>query len=142
MSIIQLTRELGAAIQEDERYLLFTEARTENAKDEELTELLGKINLIQLSYQHEAKKGDDANEQKMEAYNAEFTEIYNEIIKNPNMVKYETARAAVDDMMNYIIQILSLCVNGEDPKTCEPKKEEDYCDSGNCSDCSGCADFQ
>lgn len=139
MDVIQLTRGLGAAIQEDGRYLAFSEARKANDTDEELAGLLGKINLVQLSYQREAAKGDGANEQKMEAYNNEFNELYNEVMLNPNMVRYEAARTAVDDMMNYIMQLLSLCVNGEDPQTCEPKEEEHSC-GGSCSDCSGCGE--
>ena len=56
---------------------------------------------------------------------------------NENMRKFEEAKQNVDDMMNYLIQILSLCVNGEDPATCEPKSEEGGC-SGNCGTCGGC----
>ena len=43
--------------------------------------------------------------------------------------------AEIDEMMNYIVEILTLCVNGEDPDTCEP--EEHSC-SGSCSTCGGC----
>lgn len=136
MDVIQLTRKLGAAIQEDERYLAFTEAKNANDGDEELAGLLGKINIVQISYQREAEKGDDADEGKMEAYNEEFNTLYNEVMLNPNMVRYEAARTAVDDMMNYIVQLLSMCVNGEDPETCEPEKEHSC--GQDCSGCAGC----
>ncbi|MGI6746530.1 MAG: hypothetical protein BWY46_00527 [Firmicutes bacterium ADurb.Bin300] len=139
MDVIQLTRKLGAVIQEDDRYLSFSKARKANDEDKQLNELLGKIKLIQLSYQREAAKGDDADEGKMEAYNNEFNEIYNEVMLNPNMVKYEAARTEIDDMMNYIVQLLSLCVNGEDPETCEPEKEHSCgCECNACS--SGCGE--
>lgn len=137
MDVIQLTRKLGAAIQQDERYLAFSEARKANDSDEELASLLGKINIVQISYQREAEKGDDADEGKMEAYNKEFNELYNEVMLNPNMVRYEAARTAVDDMMNYTVQLLSLCVNGEDPETCEPQQEQPSC-GHDCSGCAGC----
>lgn len=136
MDVIQLTRKLGAAIQQDERYLAFSEARKANDSDEELASLLGKINIVQISYQREAEKGDDADEGKMEAYNKEFNELYNEVMLNPNMVRYEAARTAVDDMMNYTVQLLSLCVNGEDPETCEPQQESSC--GQDCSGCAGC----
>lgn len=139
MDVIELTRKLGAEIQKDERYLAFAKAREANDADEELAGLLGKINIVQISYQREAEKGDDADEGKMEAYNEEFNTLYNEVMLNPNMAKYEAARTAVDDMMNYIVQLLSMCVNGENPETCEPQTQEPQASCGaDCSSCTGC----
>ena len=135
MDIIEITRQLGAAIQQDERYLAFHEARKTNEADTDLNDLINKIQLIHMSYQHEAAK-DDANEEKLAAYDKEFTEVYQAVMANENMQKYEAARQAVDEMMNHITGILGLCVQGEDPKTCEPQ-EEHHC-SGECSSCGGC----
>ena len=56
MDLEKLTRELGAAIQQDKVYLDFAAARKANDEDEELNALMGKIRLIQLSYQQEASK--------------------------------------------------------------------------------------
>jgi cell fate (sporulation/competence/biofilm development) regulator YlbF (YheA/YmcA/DUF963 family) len=134
MDIIEITRQLGAAIQEDERYLAFHEARKVNEADSELNDLINKIQLIHMSYQHEAAK-DDADEDKLQAYDTEFSEVYKTVMANENMQKYEAARKEVDEMMNNITAILSLCVQGEDPKTCEP--QEHNC-SGDCNSCGGC----
>ena len=135
MDIIEITRQLGAAIQQDDRYLAFHEARRTNEADTDLNDLINKIQLIHMSYQHEAAK-DDANEEKLAAYDKEFSEVYQTVMANENMQKYEAARHAVDDMMNEITAILSLCVQGEDPKTCQPQ-EEHHC-SGECGSCGGC----
>ena len=135
MDIIEITRQLGAAIQQDERYLAFHEARRTNEADTDLNDLINKIQLIHMSYQHEAAK-DDANEEKLAAYDKEFSEVYQAVMANENMQKYEAARHAVDDMMNEISAILSLCVQGEDPETCQPQ-EEHHC-SGECGSCGGC----
>ena len=135
MDIIEITRQLDAAIQQDERYLAFHEARRTNEADTDLNDLINKIQLIHMSYQHEAAK-DDANEEKLAAYDKEFSEVYQTVMANENMQKYEAARHAVDDMMNEITAILSLCVQGEDPKTCQPQ-EEHHC-SGECGSCGGC----
>ena len=135
MDIIEITRQLGAAIQQDERYLAFHEARRTNEADTDLNDLINKIQLIHMSYQHEAAK-DDANEEKLAAYDKEFSEVYQTVMANENMQKYEAARHAVDDMMNEITAILSLCVQAEDPKTCQPQ-EEHHC-SGECGSCGGC----
>ena len=136
MSVIELTRQLGAAIQEDERYKAYNDARKANEADEELNALIGKINLIQLNYQQEAGKGEEADPAKMEAYAKEFEETYREIMLNGNMVKFEAAKTAVDDMMNEIMGILALCVDGQDPATCTPA-EDHHC-SGSCDSCGGC----
>ncbi len=135
MDVIAITRELGKAIQADERYAKFVVAREANEKDDALNELVGKMQLVHMSYQHEASK-EDANEQKLEAYEEEFMGIREKIMANENMKNYEAARAEIDAMMNYIVGLLTECVRGEDPETCEPPKEHEC--GGECSSCGGC----
>ena len=74
MSVIAKTRELGAVIQQDERYARFLQARQNNEKDDDLNGLIGKLNLIQMSYQNEAAK-DEPDQAKMEGYDKEFREV-------------------------------------------------------------------
>ncbi len=136
MDVITAVRELGKAIQQDERYLEFRKAQEANDKDIELNGLIGKLNLIQLSYQNEAAK-DEPDNSKLEGMDNEFREIYGQIMLNENMRKYEEAKGNVDNMMNHLIQILTLCVNGEDPESCEPQAPEEGC-GGNCASCGGC----
>ena len=130
--VIKLTRELGKAIQKDERYLNYVEARKANEADDELNSLIAKINLIQASYQQEASR-EDSSESKMKAYDEEFRQVYAQIMMNKTMQNFESVRKEVDDMMNYLTGILALCVNGEDPDTCEPQPAG--C-SGSCESCS------
>ena len=136
MSVIELTRQLGAAIQKDERYLAFAAAKEANEKDEALNALMGEIQMIQMNYQMEASK-EAPDSAKMQEFEAEFNAKYEAFMANENMQKYDEARAEVDSMMNYIMQILGLCVNGADPATCEPEQHDHSCD-GSCSSCSGC----
>ena len=136
MDVIKLTRELGAAIQQDEKYLAFVAARKANDDDKELNALIGKLNLVQMNYKNESEK-DTPDNAKLESLDEEFRKLYGEIMLNSNMRKFEEAKQNVDDMMNYLIQILSLCVNGEDPATCEPQNEEGGC-TGSCGTCGGC----
>ncbi len=131
MSLEKLTRELGKAIQQDERYLAMQKAIEANEKDTALNELMGKIQLIQVSAQHEASK-ENPDEGKMQAYNEEFQGVYTQIMMNPNMQAYEKARQDIDELMNYLTGILAMCVNGDDPDTCDPKAHS--CGG----DCSGC----
>ena len=131
MSLEKLTRELGKAIQQDERYLAMQKAIEANEKDTALNELMSKIQLIQVSYQHEASK-EEPDEGKMKAYDEEFRGVYTEIMMNPNMQAYEKARQDIDELMNYLTGILAMCVNGDDPDTCDPKAHQRG------GDCSGC----
>lgn len=131
MSLEKLTRELGKAIQQDERYLAMQKAIEANEKDNALNELMSKIQLIQVSAQHEASKAEP-DEGKMQAYNEEFQGVYTEIMMNPNMQAYEKARRDIDELMNFLTGILAMCVNGDDPDTCDPKAHQ--CGG----DCSGC----
>ncbi len=136
MDVITKVRELGAAIQQDERYLAFAEAKKANDEDAALNELIGKLNLIQMSYQNESEK-ETVDEKKLEQLDADFRNVYGEIMLNESMKNFEEKKQAVDDMMNYVINILTLCVNGEDPATCEPAPEGGDC-TGNCASCGGC----
>lgn len=140
MSIEKLTRELGKAIQQDERYLAMQKAIEANEKDTALNELMSKIQLIQVSYQHEASK-EEPDEGKMKAYDEEFRGVYSEIMMNENMRNYEMARKEMDDLMNYLTGILAMCVNGDDPDTCDPTAHSCGGDCGSCGcDCGdeGC----
>ncbi|MDD6022409.1 MAG: YlbF family regulator [Acutalibacteraceae bacterium] len=136
MDIIKMTRDLGAAIQQDERYLKFKQARETNENDKELMDLIGEIQLIQLNFQQEAAK-EDADEEKLKGYNENFEKLYARFMANDKMKVYEEARADIDALMNDIMQILGLCVNGEDPYTCQPEEHSHDC-GGECSSCSGC----
>ena len=133
MTIEKLTRELGKAIQQDERYLAMRKAVEANEQDTELNELMSKIQLIQVSYQHEASK-EEPNEEKMKAYDEEVRGVYAQIMQNENMRNYEIARKESDDMMNYLTGILAMCVSGDDPDTCDPTAHS--C-GGDCSGCGG-----
>lgn len=138
MSLEKLTRELGKAIQQDERYSALQKAIEANEKDTALNELMSKIQLIQVSYQHEASK-EEPNEDKMKAYDEEFRGVYSEIMTNPNMQNYEKARREIDELMNYLTGILAMCVNGDDPDTCDPTAHS--C-GGDCSCCHSDCDHE
>ena len=138
MELEKLARQLGAAIQQDKVYLDFQEAMKKNEEDTALNELMGKIKLLQMSYQHEASQ-EKPDEKKLEQYSKEFQGLYEQVITNENMKAYEEARQAVDEMMNYLTGILALCVNGEDPETCGPHAHaHDHECGGECSSCGGC----
>ena len=131
MDVIKLTRDLGAAIQQDPRYLRFAAAREANEKDPELLDLMGQIQLLQMNYQREAAK-EEPDAAAMEAFEKQFNDVYGAFMANAHMQEYEAARRDIDELMNYVMQLLGLCVNGADPAACEPEPHE--C-GGDCSCC-------
>ena len=134
MNVIDAVRQLGRAIQEDDAYKAFVEARENNDADSELQEKINKLNMIRSSYMAENAR-DDKSESKMEALTKEFNSLYEEIMANEHMQAYTKANARMESMLSYISQIIALCADGEDPDTCEP--HEEGC-GGSCSTCGGC----
>jgi cell fate (sporulation/competence/biofilm development) regulator YlbF (YheA/YmcA/DUF963 family) len=137
MELNKLARELGKAIQADERYLKLEKCIEANEKDAALNELMVKIQFIQTAYQSEAQ--GEGNAEKLAGYDNEFQQLYAQIMQNENMKNYEEARKDIDKMMDYIVGILTLSVNGEDPETCEPSEHDCSHDHGDDCDC-GCHD--
>ena len=88
MDVIKMARELGKAIQQDEKYIRYIEAKKANEADTALNELIGKLNLIQLSYQAEAEK-ETPDEAKMKQFDEEFRSVYGDVMINENMKKFE-----------------------------------------------------
>lgn len=135
MDVIAIARQLGAALQQDERYLALKKAQETNEADNELNEKIAKLQLLQLSFQQEAQK-EEKDSAKLQEMDKEFGQLYSQIMANENMKAYEAAAAEIDGLMKYINGIFSLCLQGEDPETCEPKDEHDC--HGDCCDCGGC----
>ncbi|MBE6818472.1 MAG: YlbF family regulator [Ruminococcaceae bacterium] len=129
--VIQLARELGAALQADARYKALMDARKVNDDDEALQKLIGDFNLIMLNAQQEAEK-EDKDEAKMQAYNEQYMEAYKKIMDNENMRAYQAAQSELEAVVNTVNGIIAMSLNGEDPATCDP-------DAANCThDCSSC----
>lgn len=134
MDVIELTRELGKAIQQDERYIAMQIARQNSDNDEELQELIGQFNLKRMSINNEAAK-DNRDEAKLKQLNDELREIYSKVMQNKNMVAYNEAKELMDNMLKRVNAILSISADGGDPDLAD--LTEDAC-GGSCSSCAGC----
>ncbi len=137
MDVIEMTRELGKTIQADERYAAYMAARKANDDDMALQGLIGKLNILQMSYQNESEK-ETPDQAKLEKWDAEFRNTYAEVMLNENMRKYQEKKQELDDLMSYIVNLLNLCVNGADPATAEPQPNNGEGCTGSCSSCGGC----
>lgn len=134
MDIIEMTRELGRALQNDERYIAMLSARQVSDEDQALQEAIGEFNLKRMAISNEAQK-DDRNEETLQRLNEEFRGVYQKIMENEHMLRYNDAKNEFDALLQRMTGILSLCADGEDPETCD--YDAASC-GGNCSSCAGC----
>lgn len=133
MDIITMARELGKALQQDERYLRLQIARQHNDEDAVLQDLIGKFNLRRMEL-NQLISSKEKDQQAVARLDGEIKSLYHAIMENEHMHAFEQAKGEVDQLMNFINQILMGSINGEDPDTIE---ESASC-GGNCEGCSGC----
>lgn len=136
MDAIKAARELGKAIQTDERYVRYNEAMKANDADIELQELIGEFNLARQNVALEMSKSkEEQNKEKLDTQNKEMQRLYTLVMQNEHMADFTMAKADMDKLLNEINGIIALCCDGEDPDTCEV--QTGGC-SGSCSTCGGC----
>ena len=133
MDVIEQVRNLGKAIQQDERFIRYAKARLANDSDAELQASIGQFNIIRMELDREMGS-DEKNDDKVKELNEKLREVYSNIMSSPAMVEYNTAKAELDTMVNEINVIISKCLDGEDPETCDTNSG---C-TGSCSTCGGC----
>ncbi|MBQ8823889.1 MAG: YlbF family regulator [Ruminococcus sp.] len=134
MTVEEAVRLLGKCIQEDERYLRYKKAKQDNDNDEDLQNLISEFNIKRMNYDMLSKK-DNPDAEKLQKYETELDSIYEDILSNENMKRFQYAKSEMDAMTKNIDSIITLCLQGEDPETCHPDLSN--C-SGNCSACGGC----
>ncbi|WRS28130.1 YlbF family regulator [Oscillospiraceae bacterium MB08-C2-2] len=135
MDIIQMAKELGKAIQADEQYIAMRLAQEKSDGDEVLQNMIKSFNLKRVELNQLVQK-PDREQAAVTALDAEVKSLYNTIMSNANMMVFSATRKDMESTMDYINQILSGSVNGEDPDSIEPQ-EAGGC-GGSCSGCSGC----
>lgn len=133
MDIIELSRELGRKIQQEESYIAMQEANKACEEDEALQALIGEFNLKKLAL-NEKISAPEQDKEAVAALNTEMRKIYADIMINENMIKLNESKAQFDTIINRVFAIVSNSANGEDPNTTDYQAS---C-SGSCSSCSGC----
>ncbi len=133
MDIIEMTRELGKALQQEETYIKLHEAEKQADADVELQKLIENFNVKRIALNTESQKVEKDNE-KIKKLTSEMQSAYSDIMSNENMINYNTAKQSFDQVVTRIMTILQNCSQGEDPDT------TDYTPSctGSCSTCGGC----
>lgn len=137
MDAIKAVRELGKAIQADERYTEYARAKKANDDDKELQELIGEFNLLRQNASMEyGKPEEEQNKEKLADLNAKMQEAYEKVMSNENMALFTVAKAGMDELMSQVNTVLTLTLQGADPETC-PTSQPTGC-TGSCASCGGC----
>lgn len=134
MDLIRMARDFGKEIQSSDEYIALAAAQQAADEDQELQQMIQEFNLIRVKLST-AMQAEEQDEEKVKELDKTLKDTYTKVMGNPNMMQYNIAKQDVDSLMNQINGILMLCVNGEDPETCDPTAHS--C-GGDCSGCSGC----
>ncbi len=134
MTVIEMARELGKLIQQDERYAEYYRAKAANDADEELQQMIQEFNLKRMQLNSEMSK-NDKDGALLSRLDDEIKVLYGNIMANGNMTAFNSAKDAMDSMLSQINMIITYSANGEDPATCP--SEQVSC-GGDCGSCGGC----
>jgi cell fate (sporulation/competence/biofilm development) regulator YlbF (YheA/YmcA/DUF963 family) len=132
MDIIQQARELGAAIQSDERYTFFRDVKLAMDEDETLQQKIGAFNLERMNMDKMLEAGDSSQD-AVKAQSDKIRSLYADILADENMQRYEDAKKAVETLVSQINTIMDVSISGGDPLTCDLTA----C-THDCSTCGGC----
>ena len=134
MTVLEAVRNLGEAIQKDERFLRYAKAKLENDRNTELQELIGQFNMVRMNLD-KIMTDENRDETKVQELNEQLRKVYMDIMAKDSMVEYNAAKVDLDSMINEVNSVIMQCVDGADPKTVEP---EVHSCSGSCDSCGGC----
>ncbi|MBQ9414019.1 MAG: YlbF family regulator [Clostridia bacterium] len=131
--LLEMARDMGEAIQMDDRFVELQMAQAKADEDEELQALVGEFNVKRIALTTESTK-DDRDEAKVKRLDDELRAAYDRVMANESMQAFSAARAAMDSLLSDISRILRLSAQGEDPR----KIEGAATCGGNCGSCGGC----
>lgn len=135
MTVIEMARELGKKIQQEESYILLNTAQRAVEEDEELQEKIAEFNMKRYELTQEITKAD-RDDAKIEELDKTVRELYDVATNHEKMVAYNDAQDEFNEMFEYVLHIIQMSAAGDDPDLIQ-KPENDSC-SGDCSSCGGC----
>lgn len=131
--ILQMAKDLGHALQEQESFANMMQAQNAADADSELQALIGEFNLKRMAINEEASK-EEPDAEKQRVLNTEIREVYAKVMENPSMQAYNQAKTDFDQVARAVTTIINMSIQGMDPDTYD---ENANC-SGDCSSCGGC----
>ena len=133
MDIIEMARELGKALQTDDRYIAYMLAKQVNDADEELQKDIDSFEKMRYDLSMDLTK-ENKDTDRVKELDDNIKETYNKIMSNKNMIVFSAAQKSLEQLVGNIQEIITMSANGEDPAACEPSSG---C-TGSCATCGGC----
>lgn len=133
--IITMARELGKAIQKDERYLEMMASSTAVERNVQLQELMDRFSSLRGQIDSELAK-PDKDRGDVASLNAELRGVFEQIMASPQMNAYNRAKSEMELLLSFINQIIAGSADGEDPDLIEQQGGEGC--GGSCFSCKGC----
>ena len=135
MTVIEMARELGKKIQQEESYIALTNAQRAVEEDEVLQEKIAEFNMKRYELTQEITKAD-RDDKKIEELDKVVHELYDVATNHEKMVAYNNAQDDFNEMYEYVLHIIQMSATGDDPDTIQ-RPEQGGC-SGDCGSCGGC----
>ncbi|MBR6657642.1 MAG: YlbF family regulator [Oscillospiraceae bacterium] len=135
MTVIEMARELGKKIQQEESYVALMNAQKAVEEDDELQEKIAEFNMKRYELTQEITKSD-RDDKKIEELDKVVHELYDVATNHEKMVAYNDAQDEFNEMFEYVLHIIQMSATGDDPDTIA-RPEQGGC-SGDCSSCGGC----
>ena len=134
MDIIELTRELGKKLQQEDIYLKYQIAKQKADEDEELQKMINEFGLKREEISEATSKSESEQDpERIQKLNREMRKVYAKIMTNERMINYNDTKDEFDVLMKRITTIIQESSEGEDPETA------DYIPcTGSCATCGGC----
>ncbi len=133
MDAIQAARELGKAIQADERYIAIAKASQKTQADQGLQDMIASFNKTRADLNAELQK-EEKDTIQIRELDSQLKSQYQTILTNENMKELNDVKGDFEQMIAFINQIVSGSAQGQDPDTIQ---FQESC-SGSCGSCSGC----
>ena len=133
MDIIEMTRKLGVAIQQEEIFKNYIKAKAANDNDVELQDMIGQFNVIRMQLD-QALSADEKDGDKVKELNGQLKDTYTAIMGRESMMNYNIAKGDLDVLVTQINAVIEHTLDGDDPMTCDIASN---C-TGSCSTCAGC----
>ncbi len=135
MTVIEMARELGKKIQQEESYIALSNAQRAVEEDDELQEKIAEFNMKRYELTQEITK-PERDDKKIEELDKVVHELYDVATNHEKMVAYNDAQDEFNEMFEYVLHIIQMSATGDDPDTIA-RPEQGGC-SGDCSSCGGC----
>ena len=135
MTVIEMARELGKKIQQEESYVDLMNAQKAVEEDDELQEKIAEFNMKRYELTQEITK-PERDDKKIEELDKVVHELYEVATNHEKLVAYNDAQDEFNEMFEYVLHIIQMSATGDDPDTIQ-RPEQGGC-SGDCGSCGGC----